>query len=417
MVFLNLATQQMTVKVVYYGPGLCGKTSNLQFIYQKTSPETRGEMVSLETEADRTLFFDLLPLEVGVIGGYKTKIQLYTVPGQVFYNTTRKLVLKGVDGIVFVADSQRPMEDANVESVKNLRENLKELGLVLDDIPMVLQYNKRDLPNVMTVAEMNAILNKEGKHPFVEAVATNGRGVFETLKEISKTTLKHLRKKLTEEHAPAVRRPPAPETKFTMREGGKGAAPAMTQVIPARPHPVSAATAPPRPAPAGQQPDFEDTQVSAPSASKSAAPAASPVPAPEEKIEFGQVAQPNGQATMEVRHVRVKSSVDILGELEKLRRQVPLGGSSPKPKKKSSFSDVDDLLAGTTDQRKEINKTFEVPLDKGMLRRAGEVSLTLVLRDDGKKGLGEPLSLVIPLKDLKSIRQLLLNLKIEIQEP
>jgi len=250
MVFLNLATQQMTVKVVYYGPGLCGKTSNLQFIYQKTSPETRGEMVSLETEADRTLFFDLLPLEVGVIGGYKTKIQLYTVPGQVFYNTTRKLVLKGVDGIVFVADSQRPMEDANVESVKNLRENLKELGLVLDDIPMVLQYNKRDLPNVMTVAEMNAILNKEGKHPFVEAVATNGRGVFETLKEISKTTLKHLRKKLTEEHAPAVRRPPAPETKFTMREGGKGAAPAMTQS--SRPGRIPFLPRQPRPAPPRQ---------------------------------------------------------------------------------------------------------------------------------------------------------------------
>ena len=415
MVFLNLATQQMTVKVVYYGPGLCGKTSNLQFIYQKTSPETRGEMVSLETEADRTLFFDLLPLEVGVIGGYKTKIQLYTVPGQVFYNTTRKLVLKGVDGIVFVADSQRPMEDANVESVKNLRENLKELGLVLDDIPMVLQFNKRDLPNVMTVAEMNAILNKEGKHPFVEAVATSGKGVFETLKEISKTTLKHLRKKLTEDQGPA-KRPSAPETKFTMREGGKGATPAMTQAIPQRP--VTAKAAEP-PAPAQALPDLADTVVSASRQPKSVSmpPAVAPPPAPEEKIEFGQVAQPNGQATMEVRHVRVKSSVDILGELEKLRRQVPLGTTAAKPKKKSSLRDVDDLLSGTTDQRKEINKTFEVPLDKGVLQKAGEVSITLAVRDEGKRGLGEPMSLVIPLRDLKAIRQLLLNLKIEIQEP
>jgi hypothetical protein len=411
MVFLNLATQQMTVKVVYYGPGLCGKTSNLQYIYQKTSPETRGEMVSLETEADRTLFFDLLPLEVGTIGGYKTKIQLYTVPGQVFYNTTRKLVLKGVDGIVFVADSQRPMEDANVESLKNLRENLKELGLVLEDIPMVLQYNKRDLPNVMTVAEMNAILNKDGRYPFVEAVATTGKGVFETLKEISKGTLKHLRKKLTEEQAPAVKRPPIPETKFTMREGGKAAAPAMTQAIPARPSPAIPAARP--------GPDWSDTQVSAPKGVKGApAPSPGPAPAaPEEKIEFGQVAQPTSQTTMEVRHVRVKSSVDILGELEKLRRQVPLDAGPAKPKKKSSLPDVDMLLAGSADQRKEINKSFEVPMHKGTLQKAGEVSLSLVLRDETKKGLGEPISLTVPLKDLKSIRELLLNLKIEIREP
>jgi hypothetical protein len=306
------------------------------------------------------------------------------------------------------------MEDANVESLKNLRENLKELGLVLEDIPMVLQYNKRDLPNVMTVAEMNAILNKEGRHPFVEAVATTGKGVFETLKEISKSTLKHLRKKLTEEQSPAAKRPPVPETKFTMREGGKPGASAMTQAIPARPAPAVPAARP--------GPDLSDTQVSAPKGPKAAPPpppSPAPVPAaPEEKIEFGQVAQPTSQATMEVRHVRVKSSVDILGELEKLRRQVPLDAGGPaKPKKKSSLPDVDMLLAGSADQRKEINKSFEVPLDKGTLQKAGEVSLTLILRDEAKKGLGEPMSLSIPLKDLKSIRELLLNLKIEIQEP
>src|SRR5437879_12802745 len=159
MVFFNNATMQMAAKIVYYGPGLCGKTTNLHHIYAKTSPQSRGEMVSLETETDRRLFFDLLPLDVGVIGGFKTRLQLYTVPGQVFYNTTRKLVLKGVDGIVFVADSQRPMLDPNRESLKNLRENLLEIGLRLDEIPKVFQYNKRDLSNILSVDEMNDVIN------------------------------------------------------------------------------------------------------------------------------------------------------------------------------------------------------------------------------------------------------------------
>ena len=141
MVFFNYATMQMAAKIVYYGPGLCGKTTNLHVIYSRTAPGSRGEMVSLETETDRTLFFDLLPIDVGVIGGFKTRLQLYTVPGQVFYNTTRKLVLKGVDGVVFVADSQVPMLEANRESLRNLRENLAEIGLKLDDIPLVIQYN------------------------------------------------------------------------------------------------------------------------------------------------------------------------------------------------------------------------------------------------------------------------------------
>ena len=150
----------MTVKIVYYGPGLCGKTTNLQYIYGHTAENSRGEMVSLETKADRTLFFDLLPLEVGTIAGFKTKIQLYTVPGQVFYNTTRKLVLKGVDGIVFVADSQRPMLPSNVESIANLETNLAELGIAMDGIPLVLQYNKRDLNDVCSVEELDLAINQ-----------------------------------------------------------------------------------------------------------------------------------------------------------------------------------------------------------------------------------------------------------------
>src|SRR5437667_10754564 len=151
MVFFSSTTMQMTAKIVYYGPGLCGKTTNLQAIHQKTAPQSRGEMVSLETETDRTLFFDLLPLDVGVIGGMKVRLQLYTVPGQVFYNATRKLVLKGVDGVVFVADSQKIALDANLESLSNLRANFAELGITTDKVPVVFQYNKRDIRNILPV--------------------------------------------------------------------------------------------------------------------------------------------------------------------------------------------------------------------------------------------------------------------------
>ena len=197
MVFFNYATMQMAAKIVYYGPGLCGKTTNLHFIYGRTAPGSRGEMVSLETETDRTLFFDLLPLDVGIISGFKTRLQLYTVPGQVFYNTTRKLVLKGVDGVVFVADSQRPMSEPNRESLKNLRENLAEIGLSMDAIPLVYQYNKRDLGNILTVDELNDLLNPDRTFEWYEASATNGPGVFETLKAISKLTLRSLKSKMT----------------------------------------------------------------------------------------------------------------------------------------------------------------------------------------------------------------------------
>src|SRR5438105_1990684 len=193
---------QMAAKIVYYGPGLCGKTTNLHYIYAKTSPQSRGEMVSLETETDRTLFFDLLPIDVGVIGGFKTRLQLYTIPGQVFYNTTRKLVLKGVDGIVFVADSQSAMQDANLESLNNLRENLAEIGLKMDDIPLVIQLNKRDLPSVAGVDDMVGRLNPEKKYDHIESIAATGVGVFETLKLISKLTLRTLRHRMTGDTAP-----------------------------------------------------------------------------------------------------------------------------------------------------------------------------------------------------------------------
>jgi hypothetical protein len=195
MAFFNYSTMQMTAKIVYYGPGLGGKTTNLEFIHKHTTDDSRGEMVSLQTQSDRTLFFDLLPMEVGTIAGFRTRIQLYTVPGQVFYNTTRKLVLKGVDGVVFVADSQRPMLQANKESLHNLEENLATLGRTTENMPLVLQYNKSDLEEICDADELNEALN-EGDWPNFQASALFGDGVFETLQGITRLTLLSLKKQL-----------------------------------------------------------------------------------------------------------------------------------------------------------------------------------------------------------------------------
>jgi len=194
MVLFNYATKELTAKVVYYGPGLCGKTTNLQFIHQNLPETVKGKMLSLATKTDRTLFFDFLPLDLGEIRGMKTRVQLYTVPGQVFYNETRKLVLKGVDGVVFVADSQQDMTGPNVESFKNLEENLKGHGLVLAELPHVIQFNKRDLPKLASIEEINASVNKYNA-PFYESVATTGIGVKDTLNAITKLVLLHLTKK------------------------------------------------------------------------------------------------------------------------------------------------------------------------------------------------------------------------------
>ena len=198
MVFFNHATRQMTVKIVYYGPGLCGKTTNLNTIYARTTPRARGEMVSLNTETDRTLFFDLLPMEVGMVGGFKTRLQLYTVPGQVFYNSTRKLVLKGVDGLVFVVDSQAAMLDACHASLQNLQENLREQGLKPEEIPTVFQWNKRDLRSALSLEELEATFNSRGI-PSFQAVASEGQGVFETLRGITRLALSRIKTHLLDE--------------------------------------------------------------------------------------------------------------------------------------------------------------------------------------------------------------------------
>ena len=194
MAFINYASKEINCKIVYYGPGLCGKTTNLQYIYNKTAPDARGKMISLATEADRTLFFDFLPLDLGTIRGFTTRFHLYTVPGQVFYDASRKLILKGVDGVVFVADSQEERMEANIESIRNLDENLQENGFDLKAIPYALQFNKRDLPSAMPIDEMYRVLNYK-REPTFEGIATTGKGVFDTLKSVAKQILIELRKR------------------------------------------------------------------------------------------------------------------------------------------------------------------------------------------------------------------------------
>jgi len=190
--FINFAAREINCKIVYYGAGLGGKTPNLQLIYQKTAEQQKGKMISLATETERTLFFDFLPLDLGTVRGFKTRIHLYTVPGQVFYDASRKLILRGVDGIVFVADSQAERMDANVEALDNLMSNLKEHGYDFNKIPYVLQLNKRDLPNILPVETLTQELRKKDE-PVLEAVAFQGVGVFETLKEVARQVLTELK--------------------------------------------------------------------------------------------------------------------------------------------------------------------------------------------------------------------------------
>jgi signal recognition particle receptor subunit beta len=245
MVLFNYSTRELTAKIVYYGPGICGKTTNLQFIHENLPGGIRGKMLSLATKTDRTLFFDFLPIDLGEIRGMKTRVQLYTVPGQVFYNETRKLVLKGVDGIVFVADSQETMLGANVESFKNLEDNLKGHGLKLADLPHVIQFNKRDLPKLSAIEDMNASLNKYNA-PFYESVAVTGIGVQDTLKAIVKLVLLNLTRKYESKSAIEAAVAAAPQV----------AVPAMASVAAAPPAAPAPATRASRPA--------AETQAAAP---------------------------------------------------------------------------------------------------------------------------------------------------------
>src|SRR5246500_2594221 len=200
MTFINYAAREINCKIVYYGPGLGGKTTNIKYVYEKTNPNSKGKLISLATETDRTLFFDFLPLDLGEIRGFRPRFHLYTVPGQGFYDASRKLILKGVDGVVFVADSQAARMEANLESLANLDKNLKEQGYELKSVPYVLQFNKRDLPTALPADEMYRQLNFKGE-PTFEAVAMNGTGVFDTLKAVAKLVLTELKKKKRRERS------------------------------------------------------------------------------------------------------------------------------------------------------------------------------------------------------------------------
>jgi len=193
MTFINYASREINCKIVYYGPGLCGKTTNIQWIYEQANPEKKGKLVSLATETDRTLFFDFLPLDMGTVKGFKVRFHLYTVPGQVFYDASRKLILRGCDGIIFVADSQKARMEANIESIANLATNLKENGFDIRSIPYVLQLNKRDMPSAAPVVEMERLLRFRGE-PMIEAVANQGTGVIETLKATARQILMELQR-------------------------------------------------------------------------------------------------------------------------------------------------------------------------------------------------------------------------------
>ena len=420
MVFFNYATMQMAAKVVYYGPGLCGKTTNLHHIYGRTAPGSRGEMVSLETETDRTLFFDLLPLDVGVIGGFKTRIQLYTVPGQVFYNTTRKLVLKGVDGIVFVADSQRAMKDANVESLANLKTNLAEIGIKLDEIPLVFQYNKRDLANILSVEELEDSLNATRTHESYEACAVLGQGVFETLKAISRLTLRSLKKRMLGEEKPApkaapaepapapraARRPPPLRPRHRVPPPPVLEATAeIEETLEVEPGTFSEEAPPPvlahelnRPPTEFDAGDVETVQEFEQALDSLDAPlpdaaAAAPSAEPEiAEVSFAEAAEPEPEKAVdkEVRHVRVGSNIDILAELEKLRKTSTATGTpaEEKPKRAPVGLSVDDLLATSLNHRKEVNKVFEVQVPRRQLQ-GHQITVALRFEDNQGKEIGE----------------------------
>lgn len=423
MVFFNYSTMQMAAKVVYYGPGLCGKTTNLQFIYGHTSTDSRGEMVSLETETDRTLFFDLLPIDVGSIAGFNTRIQLYTVPGQVFYNTTRKLVLKGVDGVVFVADSQRPMLQANLESLKNLQINLEEMNLTVDNMPIVLQYNKRDLPDVCSIEEMEKALNPHG-WPSFGASAVTGQGVFETLKGISKLTLLNLKKRLSKPGAETH-----PQGRITAMQA------------PARPAPLAGAV---QRQTSGPQlmPDLAAAPASAhaaPAAVGAARVPSSSQTVPPARPGVGGPAPKAAPLSPAAKHKTTQ--VDVLAELEKIRRQAmhpPAGATPPTrpatpaaPLRLPVSAPISLATAGVAavggggssahpkypvlNGKGEIHRSVELTLKRGEFTRARRFLLNLRIEDEDRQVVDAIRDLPIEILDAKSLERVLLQLSVAVK--
>jgi signal recognition particle receptor subunit beta len=477
MVFFNWATMQMAAKIVYYGPGLCGKTSNLSYIYAKTSPDSRGEMVSLETESDRTLFFDLLPIEVGTIGGFKTRLQLYTIPGQVFYNTTRKLVLKGVDGLVFVADSQRPMRDANIESFASLVENLKEFGLELNEVPIVLQYNKRDLENILTIEELNADLNSGEVFPYLESSAINGDGVIPTLKEITKLTLKKLRTRMSTPKdsdtskakfpAPTVRSVSPPKSAPSISaqslaraaEEGVGDDPAQARERPPEPAAAEFAhesadiaespqaeaiaaedAAPPTEASieeegSSDEPIFEkllkEIDDAPPTAAGDPFPEAERSSADEEmtaqsegdgsddsdvmKVEFNTESSPDLEVPPPVKRVQVSNQMDILAELDSLRKQATMGTDDHRPGDTPPDLDIDSLFSTGTGGTRELTSTVKQSLNSDIFKNMRGLQLAIRIQDKGGDTIHtfDPVSLNV--ENAKALEKLRLRFSLDLE--
>ncbi len=402
MVFLNYTTMQMTAKIVYYGPGLCGKTTNLQYIHLKTAARSRGEMVSLETETDRTLFFDLLPLDVGVIGGMKVRLQLYTVPGQVFYNATRKLVLKNVDGVVFVADSQVAMQDANLESISNLKVNLAEMGLTLGPVPIVFQYNKRDIRDSLPSEIRDEELNPDG-HPFFEAAALHGVGVFETLKAISRLAIASVRQKI----GPDVSR--AKLAAVPTPAGSDRALDALVADAPAE----EPASAPPA---AGDGPAAETVMEPAPPAETVAGTAAVEAPADEPPaVEFAEEDTGKGPA----RRVLTRDVVDIRAELEKLRTL----SAAPAPKPAVSRFESSETRAverrlqdmiGTYGSRQDIKRKASIEVPNGLLKGNGTVRVHLAFEHGGPEEVVRD-AVIIRLGGNAKLERLNLHIDLEVK--
>jgi hypothetical protein len=371
VVFFNYTTMQMTAKIVYYGPGLCGKTTNLQHIHNKTAATSRGEMVSLETETDRTLFFDLLPLDVGVIGGMKVRLQLYTVPGQVFYNATRKLVLKGVDGIVFVADSQQVALDANVESRQNLEANLIELGTSLDKIPFVLQYNKRDIRNIHTVEALNEALNP-GRARHFEAAALHGVGVFETLKSIARLALASVRQKILSEDP---------------RRAG-AAIPALLR------------------------PSFQPgAPVSAPAAAAEKAVPAIPEDVP---LEFAE--EDTGRHA--VRPVATQGHLDVQKQLEELRAMTSTSSKIGRMAASAGYRGVErrlqDILISERDARPEVKRKASLEIPADLLRGSAAMRIHVAFDGPGGEEIVRD-AVTVKLSGNRRIERLTLHLDLELK--
>jgi signal recognition particle receptor subunit beta len=464
MVFFNWATMQMAAKIVYYGPGLCGKTSNLSYIYAKTSPDSRGEMVSLETESDRTLFFDLLPIEVGTIGGFKTRLQLYTVPGQVFYNTTRKLVLKGVDGLVFVADSQRPMRDANIESFNSLVDNLNEFALELSELPIVLQYNKRDLKNILSIEELNSDLNPNGDYPFHEASAVNGDGVITTLKAITKLTLKKLRARMTATETgaqpgqigtPPVRQIKAPqpapisaESLARAAEEGVGSEAAQqAAVVESTPEhetvtppsagvtesqPTTADEAPAAPAHEERPPvaaDSSPEQAAAPETDATSSPEAVSTagdgpatldegdkePTPVIEVDFDTDGESEETEQPQVKRVQVSNQMDILAELDGLRKQATMASNGRSYQASAPDLDLDSLLSGDSGQSLELRSNIEKSVNSDVFANMRGLQVAIRIQNESGDTIHsiEPVSLDI--EDAAALKKLCLRFSLDLE--